>query len=475
MAKILITNVGNRTLIKQNAEKVNLEFIQEGTFKDQTMKWYESQEESVLKDLEINIIDKVFAEESGITHAYLFTSDQQGANASEKKQDTLYAGALLEIIMPQRLGLPQLIVESIALTASVVDIDQLAKAFRNEIRKIIEKHPESTFIICDSGGTPQQKTALKLVTEYLAPEGKTTVYQVMEQKDEEGMPIAGKGKASKQNLLEIRNIADAQNIGLLIDRGEYAAAAAIGERSLRGQEILKYLKALDHRLHRLDKEAYKAIFGSESIPSAFAKSYTFKTMQNYLQGEPSGNYTTWSAYIIKVDFFKVCEILETARFHWYLGNWSEVVLWYQFFIEAFVDSFIRKKGYDPGSKRSMNPVLNTQMVKNITGWNSVALSGQSKIAYFITEAATVPIKTFGDDFRSCQSTFISVDIKGLDKLRNNGAHGGVGSTKAEILQFVPDFERLIESWHDRLEVSKVKQDNVYAKANEEIKAHLKIL
>ena len=195
MAKVLIANIGNRTLIAKNGNQLSpfeqreAGAIPKRNFKEDTLKMLEmltAGDDSILEKLDINILPAVFQVEGIPEHIYLFTSDQQGENEARRRQDTLYAGEIIAQLLKKKYQSNAQKIEVIPLNGvSAVSLNDLTYRFRQEIRKIVKSHTNDRIIVCDSGGTPQQKNALKIVVEYLMTDQEPIFYQVREEYNEE--------------------------------------------------------------------------------------------------------------------------------------------------------------------------------------------------------------------------------------------------------------------------------------------------
>ena len=494
MGKILIANVGNRTLVrKENDKRLEYGTKEKGekSFKELTKLEFEClTEETILNELDSNIIDAIFDEED-IDKIYLFTSDQAGKDEKNTSKDTLYAGKILSVLLKKKY--PDIVsVEDIVLTGiSVVDLDRLVVSFKEQLLKIVEANKTKKFIVCDSGGTPQQKNALKIVTEYFLDRNAVEFYQVYER--ETDTDEIGNSCAKKQYFFQIRKIGDEQNILLLIEQGEYAAASQIRAVTMgKDDQVYKILKLLNFRLNLLEESAIKAILPNNlqnvnradllNTSSNFLKTNTlsihFPLISKFLKIE-NGDFNKWRDEIESFDFFRLCEVLEVAGFYWHKKNWGNAILKYQVFFERFLRLLLKKNGYADDRSHHFKTAINTPQVKTELGLNTsdpVYTGIPANIALLSTLTISIHSQKIIESIKKCHSFWSQKEIlkkEGIDKLRNDYAHEGIGIDKARIENAVNGgFETIIKSWHLAFGVSFDKEKNAFFKANEELKSYL---
>ncbi len=152
MAKVLLANIGNRTLVarKNNGslelfEQHEFQSISKNHFRENT-RFIEEQiragKKELLEELEVNIIKAVFDVEGVPDFVYLFTSEQVGELEARRKQDTIHAGYIIAELLRKEYG-DSISVESIPITGSVVKLNDLTSRFREVMKKLVfEKHPD---------------------------------------------------------------------------------------------------------------------------------------------------------------------------------------------------------------------------------------------------------------------------------------------------------------------------------------------
>ncbi len=455
MGKILIANVGNRTLVMKgiNGTKEEYDTKKKGkdSFKEATKADWEEilKDESYLELLDSNIIDAIINAEDSIDRIYLFTSDQAGKDENLTRKDTLYAGEILCKLLKKKYSQLSFVENIILSGVKAINLDELTSSFREKLLDIVEnKHKGEKFIICDSGGTPQQKNALKIVAEYFLNKDDVTFYQVYEE-DEDENGVIGKSYAEEQKFYQIRKIADAQSMCILIERGEYAAAAYIGQKTQK--DIEKLLWLMHYRVLLMTEDAKTQILGINAFKNWERQNPYFKkefpSIQNYLKQEPTGDHSKWNLEFTKDNFFRLCEILELGRFYYFKNDWSNVVLTYHVFLETFV-AFLN-------------------IFYHCSTEDKVTLRIRCLDQLNISQGS----KDFLNDFKKLNKHFTG--HTSLNNLRNQIAHDGKGVKREEIVNIIPDFFTMVESWYSRFGVPVDKNKNAFILANKELQEKMK--
>lgn len=510
MAKVLIANIGNRTLIAKNGNQLSpfeqreAGAIPKRNFKEDTLKMLEmltAGDDSILEKLDINILPAVFQMEGIPEHIYLFTSDQQGENEARRRQDTLYAGEIIAQLLKKKYQSNVPKIEVIPLNGvSAVSLNDLTYGFRQEIRKIVKSHTNDRIIVCDSGGTPQQKNALKIVVEYLMTDQEPIFYQVREEYNEEtGEIYLGKGTAVQVESQEIGLIVDEQNIGLLISTGEYSAAAQLRGRTKKDLAFT-LLQIMHYRTLFLDETAQKVI-GPGYFSTVFeqwqranpALKRHFPSILDFISRKPTGDLTLWQEIFNFVEhkdqqedlqkrFFRMCEVLQLGNFYWHLGDLTSAALTYFVFIERSLNAILAANNINVRNRVAFISILErSEKVKNYLfpyfGNRPPQVTIPSKIAYIRTELEVInnsKLRGLMDSIQNVISFGNNGDETGLDKLRNKIAHEGDGVTEQTLNQFVPRFEQTIKEWHQILGVPFEVEKNDYTLFNEGLNKYLRL-
>lgn len=443
MENILLANIGNRSLIfKQKPKDAETIFVGDinNSFREVTNQILDKKDYS---NVRINILDQLLEYgnlKNTINSVYLFTSKQGGKDNSQKRRDTEHAGEIIAELIKSEYKIENVKTECLE-GVSVIDSEALIKWYRNFFQAMPKENVH--FIICDSGGTPQQKTSLKLVAEYFLNEKDYDYYQIIEPSYEEGE--LGESKViplseSKKN--EYRNIIAAQQVGLLIEKGNYAAAAAL----LNKNNIV--VNALNYCSERLN--GITSNIPNRSLKQDFPETFTFTYSK----------YQEWSDIFKQEDEYAfVCEALSIADFYLGIEDWTRFVLATQNFIERFAIKFLLNK---------LIPQQTEDEIEN----NIMSLNQKLKrINQLIVEIDNLHnIHDVFSKFKECHSSAPSRGEYrykiGLDKLRNKIAHNGIGVKDfTDITAQVPDILVYLTDWKNKFGLPGI---NVFITANDEI-------
>lgn len=355
MKKILLANIGNRSLvIKREGETATFIGNDSSSFRDTTesIKQFmltdnaNSLQNVVLKNeppftVELNILNTLLAHRdrkkeedfTDITEIHIFVTDQ--SNDNDGIRDTIHAGDIVKKLIetPTRAVNIHTIKGSYTnpcLTIKPVNTEQLIPWYRKKFEELQKQYQneKAYFVLCDSGGTPQQKAAMKIVAEYFLPEEQYEFVNIIEKLDKvTGNPSIGKSTLiSQKGHTEYKTIIAAQQIELLINQGQYYAAATIA-----GSTSLPILQALMLNHHRFNLLEFKK--EGAQIPLPFVAHYFEPTPDTPLM---------WKQYLTAVDYKKLRELLAITDFYYGIENWTEVVLNAQIFIETLINSMIMK-------------------------------------------------------------------------------------------------------------------------------------
>ncbi|MBK9462550.1 MAG: hypothetical protein IPN94_24835 [Sphingobacteriales bacterium] len=474
--KVIVSNIGNRSLI-YSGEGGPLKSIEAAaTIKGKTLPktGYRNDTDELLKlaqmdsqilsELRINILDALLNKKCQETsHLYLIVSDQVEENAQHIKQDTLHAGKLIKLLIEQNEHYKHIEVAIITYQNSVVDADKLIPFYREELSKLLSKHKEQTFIICDSGGTPQQKTSLKISAEYLIPEKQVEYYQIIEQVNDEGEIILGQSGFIKQGNYEYRKIIDAQQIALLIHNGNYEAATFIYDSN---DVIAKQLRATSLRKQLLLQDARNIINGTRD-DKLFSSLKTLKS-------KSLGNYSGKEGYFESEHFNILAETLSVADFFYGLKELNNAVLYYHIFMEKCLNALISKQipqynlmdseTYFDNSTQLCQYICQNNLVTIFNGRPS-NLTLPVKLDYVQSN-----IDNTNEQLSLCLSYFQKWIRANFSVIRNRIAHDGIGVKGSEINAVSDNFHTEVKEWYKFFGLPK---ENIYIQTNKEITRALK--
>lgn len=502
--KILLANVGNRNVvfdtngeIKSIVESKNYD----GTFREASQELLDDikEDKSFLEELRLVILNQILAKVEGqIIKVYLFISDQKNADISTSNsyQDTLYAGEIVKLLMER--DYPNIEVKLIKLECSVVSHDKLTRLYRKNLKELLETHTEEAFVICDTGGTPQQKASLKICAEFLIPEDKVEYWQVIEQRNANGDYELGKdGTAKPQDRDEYKKIMNAQQIELLIRKGNYQAAYEIyGDLSPKRKKdkIFANLRGLHLRISGLLAYSIKYLIDEKGYKGRKKRDLIYVN-RLLVEEKPICDFTPdFKDDFIKEDFIKITERLSIAQFYLEQKDYTNVVLNYQIFAENFLNKLISKainsnieeQSFFYSGELNRSEIRNqliTELPQNFHNRNGCNQDLRSGIPTNIVYAQKVlnisPTSSqVIDEFRKLfLFNSSSNSFRGLQKLRNKIAHDGKGVKGLKeinnIIEVVPPHS-FIDITNNIHQLFNMPSQNIYLQANEELMNILKI-
>lgn len=488
--KILIANIGNRNLIDTSKKGDAIYIANKLSFRDDTevfLDSYNEGESEVYNPLKLNILNTLLnhRDDEGndiienLEKIILFSSDQSASNPKNSQQDTCFAGEIIvELIKRDYHGLST---ENRILKCPVVDVDKLIDRYKEELQQITNEYPVSKYeyIICDSGGTPQQKSSLKITVEYLLDRGSYTFYNVYEKFQEE--PGLQESEAKRTTDKEYKKLIDNQQIKMLVRTGQYKAAAEIcgflESGDYKREKVKMFLEFAGMRLNNVIDRKINSLATSyfSEVPS----------LKKYKEKKPLGHYSDWSELFDEKHFFQICEVLSIADWYWSLEDYNNSTLWFSIFIETYVNSII-------SNQKDEDETIKFDLVKNFTnnkakfeeeirkdniynriklhlprGWKQSNLkeSLPTRCAYAkILSVENPKHQDIMNRIFDCHHELSS--NKGLYELRNKYAHNGEGIYKDKVLEYVPTFEKIITTWKENI-LGK-KKENIYIIINGEI-------
>jgi hypothetical protein len=490
--KILIANIGNRNLIyKPETDKVgdDIYISNKSDFRGITeffVEDYKKGEIKVYDELQLNILSTLldYTDIKGndiidnLEKIILFSSDQSALGESNTKQDTCFAGEIIvELIKRDYDGLSA--ENRILKGCSVVKVDDLINTYKEELLQISIDYPVSKYeyIICDSGGTPQQKSSLKITVEYLLDRGNYTFYNIYEKfQEQEGLQ---ESEAVLTKDKEYKKLIDNQQIKMLIKTGQYKAAAEIcgfleGDDNDR-KKIKTFLEFAGMRLNNVIDPKINSLPTSDfsEVPS----------LKKYKERKTIGHYSDWSELLKEEHFFQICEVLSIADWYWSLEDYNNATLWYSIFIETYVNCIISNqknqngtikfdlvKNFNSNKIKFENEIRKNEVynkIKSHINWQQANLreSLPTRCAYSkILAIENSKHQGIMNDIFDCHHELSS--NKGLYELRNKYAHNGEGIYKDKVSEYVPSFEKIINTW--KKNILGKKNENIYIIINQEI-------
>jgi len=322
--KILLANLGNRNItfkgqdfdyIKKNTDKTFLQWSKE------LLDDYDKHK----NHLDINIINPLI--EQRPAKIFLFYSDQRKFD-TKINQDTIYEALIIEKILIDKYGFEKNQISLEAIDSKVIDNGNLLKYFRSVLKRISNRFKNDFFIICDAGGTAQQKMALKLMAEFIFTKGK---YEIKYTEKNE--------LVTDVNVDEYRKIINQEQAIKLIHSGEYVAAANL----LDFHDLDQASKDKD-KIKKLFAYCYFRFYNHDKISIGLANN--IKSHHQILNDDKKKIPLTKNTDLI--DFFKyedlrgILDLFFKAKFYYLLGNYSASILNFSRFYEKLFNKYMDK-------------------------------------------------------------------------------------------------------------------------------------
>lgn len=439
--KIILANLGNRNI--NYREKIFSECSAEEklgalNFRDFTQILLARYEE-LNDDITLNILpDLIKSQSSKPDKIYIFYTDTP--QEERNNQDTVYEADI--IIKKMNEQYPSIEIIKYPLKCRPTDTDELMKRYRMYLRNIIKNTSISDVIICESGGTPQQKFALKIMSEFLFDADILKSFSV-----EVGCNDI---KIRQQPSIEYKNIIVEEQISALITTGDFSGALTLMKYKNTSNPNKKLLLILElsHFLMKNDLKKAKSVLNGCSIESFAISDVNKKALSGLSLFSHSYNY--FADLMSENGHSTSCILLSIAKWKLDQKLYGDASLFYSIFIENYLSSVISyaAPGYDPsGSLEKFDRFM-------IAIRKGEIFEGISFPEYIdIQKGATLPFKIFVSDFIKhelnhkivSEIKHINSHIKkmngdknpiGLDSLRNKYAHEGKNISEDDFKPFL---------------------------------------
>ena len=465
MKKILLSNIGNRN-IKYKGTTFN-----KGIHGEDFKEWTKNLLDNFISErefLEINILndllDEIISETSTII---LFASNQ--VNEIKQDQDTLFEAQILKNIIEEKyLGVEVKIEE---IPCKVTDNDELLRRYRSKLKNYKQIFSEHHFVICDAGGTPQQKSALKIMTEFILDEYSFEVRYVNPN-----------GVLEPVKQIEYRKIIVSEQIKVLIDKGEYRAALELwGITDPTDNKICKgeFEKLLCYAYFRFNHQ-HEIVFEMSFKANFLEKN---SDIMAYRQKNTPILSSDWKDIMSQESLFSLGEHLETLFFRWQKRQYNESILSLSILYEFYLNATIEHKfGYKLTNSENFSLAENRLLDEAKQKFTNVANAYPDKIIkgvpFFLTVAENInfpPSQNFLKILKAHISTgfkwkFSSKDSKtmGINTVRNKIAHNGKYVDQKFVNEYIPYLPMLVESIFEIFEI----EESYFNRLNEKIIALL---
>jgi len=326
LTRILCANIGNRNITWEGRYFADLSEVEKaefgGTFKTFSQKMLD-EFEHFAPALGCTIVNQILdhyrkQELAAFDHVILYGSKQPTDDHSRTDQDTYWAAQVMALILVRNGLLKENQVQVHSVNFEISDNDGLMRYYREALRTLNRTHEYPHVSICDAGGSPQQKVALKIMAEFMVDDDRLEVLYVN----------AKKQTVETVSQIEYRNIIVAEQVRSLVSRGQYKAAL-----SLRKIEDRKSICTARKLSDRLTGVGYLLSIGNYTYYQFSLKNMKVKDRARlaFLPDEPDD---------LNVKLAK-------AQFLYRAGQFDSAILSYAVFYESYLNEVISSQlGYD---------------------------------------------------------------------------------------------------------------------------------
>ncbi len=485
---IILANLGNRNLALKGDERELKEIARtEGkTFVDYTRGLVETKSpDQWAQMLELRILPPLLDQYRADARVVcLFYTRQEGLPGGRPDNDTEFSAQLVAELIKRQWGMETRLIRVDCLP---VDLEELMNFYRRQLLELEENYPDARWVVADAGGTPQQKSALKLVGEFLVydpkqHDQKIAFYNILEER-------GGSSRLEPLPHDQFRKSLDILQASALIDAGLYGMA----DKVLKSEYLSPILKYLDKRLggFKSDKEQKKVVH-----PLGENKYKTWKTGEFNLL-ETIEVPDELAAAVVRSNLVPALERLQAAQFYMEKGLPGEFLMALMHFAELFsfgafkimagLPKADQKKKHDALKKSDKHEEWRKNALERSAFAQKIDEQSQERykkpfdlgFAFDLAVARESPCKpvahvcskladwTFDYLFRPN-----GVKRKDLKALRNSLAHEGIRADFDEIEQNIPNLREEVKGWPKLLGLP---DENYYLQANRRLKRYLREL
>jgi hypothetical protein len=442
--KILLANIGNRNLKYNDKLFIDLnleERFQCLTFRDFTNKLldeYELQKEYISQNILPDLIDYL---NQGIDKVYLFYTDTPEGDRND--QDTLYAAEIVAKKLQKKY--PSIAVELNPIKCKPTDTDALMQRYRMYLRKMAN-NPELTYVyICESGGTPQQKTGLRIVSEFVFNADYLKSYTVEVGNDKNII-------VREQPSVEYKNVIVEEQVSALAYMGEFSSALNLYKLKNTSPKNKPLVNTLELANALMSNNVQNAINIASS--NFLGKAIVDPFIKEQIQGLTlfTQQYNKFSTLLTKNNYLSACIILSIADWKYETQQYGEASLFYSIFIENVLTSLINNAaqgfevdGYGEKFHKFVqalnNGIIFTEFklpeTLDVGKLNSANVPFKIAVAEAINDpisrAIIQEIKLVNSFYRKINN---APQTFGIDNLRNKYAHEGKLIKESDFSPFV---------------------------------------
>lgn len=453
MKKILLANLGNSHIrYIGTTPEVQLKGDRNTPFRESTrylLEHYEEEAKYIIPEILPPLIE---LEKNSICKIILFATDSPPGERNN--QDTIFEAKILKRLF--EIDYPEIEILILPLSIKVTNINALMQFYRDTINELLKCHQEDIFILADAGGTSQQKSALKIILEYLLDTTQLEAYNINFDK--------GRSFPEKIASDEYRRVLNQQQMGRLVQQYDYTGALLLSGVNWRKTttpevaliRVAQALFANDVPEGRRRAHSFPKVFAAKRFVQAIAKGETYEVAINKFDDIISADGT-----------YTLCNILNIAMAHMKTGTWGSVILFNHIFLERFLQEVIAPHVH-PHSLTDWLKIRNR--IENGEIFSGVGQLGERAITE--TFSATVPVllslaRNLNNPLVNEVTNALSNDHqKQFSGFRNKFAHEGRAINENDIRFLFPVFMK----WQAAFGVQNV---SIFDILNERINLELK--
>ncbi len=323
---ILVSNMGNRNIAFFNDNYINLKSKKEqqieinkqlnieidfSSFKNFT-KSIKDNYSICHPHLTLQIIDVFLTSQYAIDKVILVETNTLKGERND--QDTIHEAKIITNLLKDYYHFTDNQIQILTYQGKPTDNEKLLQFFTEKIKEISTvNEAHSHYIFCDSGGTPQMKTAMKLAVEFILKKEKYQYFAV-EQGNPTPTEIPNEEFRRILNLIQVRT--------LLEEGGNFKAA----------QKLLP-----ENSMRRKQLSAIEALFNIN------IKKFADKNRQNLLILSPSDYAPSNKMFIDDINNYQqLALVFHKAWFYHIEGEYNYAILHYCIFIEQYLEFMIKQ-------------------------------------------------------------------------------------------------------------------------------------
>jgi hypothetical protein len=391
-------------------------------------------------------------------------------------QDTLYEGEIIKQLICINYKIED--VELKELAEDVTNENYLMQFYQQFYAGLLRKYQEANFILCDAGGTGQQKTSSKIMAEFMIPDSR---WEILYPKQD--------GSVEKKTQVEYRNIINKEQAITLVRKSHYEAALnVLGGNSniISDNQTFNLLSFAHFRINRVLEGTKKLYDEKKSLPER--NNHIIKSAIY-----PKNHSESLLNLFSDKEYLFLSEALLVAYHKYTICNYRESVLDFAIFYERFIDRSLSKIEKEIESiigkkKHYKENLINKWMEEDITNCPNTrkyATDNCKETPFnYSTVALAIHIITEQDFFPDLQplaqillqyldftySPYQEGKQNSVREVRNKLAHEGKYIDKAILEEELPYYEQLL---NDCLDAWGLAREDVYEQLNEIIEKKIR--